>query len=133
MVRLAYRPDMTLDVYRGRKRTTQQQQYSRARAYYTCSRGWCGLFGHFPLAYHISLSFLLLLWQTVRYRLKYCPKELYNPKQPTNHPLLCDDVVRRQIFKSVVKKLQHLLIDSGESKSTLSVMLYYKSTGRKIF
>ena len=33
----------------------------------------------------ISLSFLLL-WQTLRYRQKYCPKELYNPKQPTNHP-----------------------------------------------
>ena len=54
VVRLTYRPDMTLDVYRGRKRTTQQQQYSRTRAHYTCRRGGCGLFGHFPLACHIS-------------------------------------------------------------------------------
>ena len=33
------------------------------------------------------LSFLFLspfLWETARYRLKYCPKGLLNPKQPTN-------------------------------------------------
>ena len=24
------------------------------------------------------------LWETARYRLKYCPKEPLNPKQPTN-------------------------------------------------
>ena len=29
VVRLTYRPDMTLDVYRGRKTTTQQQKSSR--------------------------------------------------------------------------------------------------------
>ena len=28
LVRLTDRPDMTLDVYRGRKTTTQQQQFS---------------------------------------------------------------------------------------------------------
>ena len=57
---------------------------SRARAYYTCSRcGW-GLFGHF----YSPLSFSPLspsLWETVRYRLKYCLKGPLNPKQPTNH------------------------------------------------
>ena len=26
------------------------------------------------------------LWETVRYRLKYCLKEPLNPKQPTNQP-----------------------------------------------
>ena len=42
---------------------------SRARAYCTCNRcGW-GLFGH--------------LWETARYRLKYCLKGPLNPKQPT--------------------------------------------------
>ena len=53
----------------------------RARAYCTCSRcGW-GLFGHF----YSPLSFSSLspsLWETVRYRLKYCLKGLLNPKQP---------------------------------------------------
>ena len=27
------------------------------------------------------------LWETVRYRMKYCLKGPFNPKQPTNHPL----------------------------------------------
>ena len=27
------------------------------------------------------------LWETVRYRLKYCLKGPLNPKQPTNHPI----------------------------------------------
>ena len=47
--------------------------YSRARAYCACSRcGW-RLFRHFSLVYHFS--FLPpSLWETARYRLKYCLK-----------------------------------------------------------
>ena len=30
------------------------------------------------------------LWETTRYRLKYCLKGSLNPKQPTNQPILCD-------------------------------------------
>ena len=56
---------------------------SRARAYCACSRcGW-GLFEHF----FSNLSFLFSspsLWETARYRLKYCLKGPLNPKQPTN-------------------------------------------------
>ena len=54
-----------------------------ARAYCACSRcGWW-LFGHFSLVYHFS--FLSpSLWETVRYRLKYCLKGPLSPKQPTN-------------------------------------------------
>ena len=57
--------------------------YSRARAYCACSGcGW-GLFGHFSLAH--PFSFLSLsLWETARYRLKYCLKGPLSPKQPTN-------------------------------------------------
>ena len=46
---------------------------SRARAYCACSRcGW-GLLGHFSLIY--LFSFLShSLWETARYRLKYCLK-----------------------------------------------------------
>ena len=29
------------------------------------------------------------LWETARYRLKYCLKGPLNPKQPTNQPVLC--------------------------------------------
>ena len=56
--------------------------YSRARAYCTCSKcGW-GLFGHFSLIYHFS--FLSpSLWETARYRLKYCLK---GPLSPNNQP-----------------------------------------------
>ena len=72
VVRLTDRPDMTLDVYCGRKTTIQQQNnnsvpgrptyfdYSRARAYCACSRcGW-GLFGHFSSRLSVSLFFLSL-------------------------------------------------------------------------
>ena len=57
--------------------------YSRARAYCPCSRcGW-GLFGHFYS--HLSFSPLSpSLWETARYRLKYCLKGPLKPKQPTN-------------------------------------------------
>ena len=57
--------------------------YSRARAYCARSRcGW-GLFGHFSLLYPFS-PLSPSLWETVRYRLKYCLKGPLNPKQPTN-------------------------------------------------
>ena len=57
---------------------------SRARAYCACSRcGW-GWFGHFfSLIYHFSLL-SPSLWETARYRLKYCLKGPLNSKQPTN-------------------------------------------------
>ena len=57
VVRLTDRPDMTLDVYRGRKTTIQQQQ---------------------PFS-PLSPS----LWETARYRLKYCLK---GPLKPNNQP-----------------------------------------------
>ena len=52
---------------------------SRASAYCVCSRcGW-ELFGHFSLIYHFS--FLSpSLWETARYRLKYCLKGPLSPK-----------------------------------------------------
>ena len=57
--------------------------HSWTRAYCTCSRYGCGLFGHFSLAYHFSLLSLSLL-EVAQYRLKYCLKRLLSPKQPTN-------------------------------------------------
>ena len=77
VVRLTDRPDMTLDVYRGRKTTMQQQQamvlgklpvpgrptnldMNMARAYCACSRCGLGLFGHFfsRLSFLFSFPFL---------------------------------------------------------------------------
>ena len=61
---------------------------SRARAYCACSRcGW-GWFGHFFSLIH-HFSFLSpSLWETARYRLKYCLKGPLSPTQPTNQPIL---------------------------------------------
>ena len=40
----------------------------------------------FTLIYPFS-SLSPSLWETARYRLKYCLKGTFNPKQPTNQPL----------------------------------------------
>ena len=56
-------------------------EYSRAKAYCTCSRCRWRLFGHFFSPLSPSL------WETARYRLKYSLKEPLSPKQPTSQPL----------------------------------------------
>ena len=61
--------------------------FSRARAYCAFSRRGWGLFGHFfSLCSFSTLS--PSLWETARYRLKYCLKGPLNPKQPTNQILV---------------------------------------------
>ena len=62
VVRLTDRPDMTLDVYRGCKTTTQQQQQIQLiwiivgqRAYCACSRCKQGLF-HPPSLFYLTVS-----------------------------------------------------------------------------
>ena len=47
-----------------------------------------GLFGHFTLLYPFS-PLSPSLWETARYRLKYCLKGPLNPKQPTNQLIFC--------------------------------------------
>ena len=52
--------------------------------------GWACL-DIFTLVYHFS--FLSPpIWETARYRLKYCLKEPLSPKQPTNQPYIPDNV-----------------------------------------
>ena len=59
---------------------------SRARAYCSCSRcGW-GWFGHFTLLYPFS-PLSPSLWETTRYRLKYCLKGSLSPNT-TNQPTI---------------------------------------------
>ena len=59
--------------------------YSRARAFCACRRcGW-GVVWTFFLSSIISLL-SPSLWETARYRLKYCLKGPLNPIQPTNQP-----------------------------------------------
>ena len=73
--------------------------YSRARAYCACSRcGW-GLFGHFFSVYHFS--FLSpSLWETARYRLKYCLKGPFSPKQLTNHVHVSKSIFISELWES---------------------------------
>ena len=62
--------------------------YSRARAFCACSRcGW-GVVWTFCLIYHLSFLFPSL-WETARYRLKYCLKRPLSQKhnQPTDNDI----------------------------------------------
>ena len=57
----------------------------KARAYCACSRcGW-GFLDNFSLVHHFSFI-SPSLWETARYRLNYCNKGPFSPKQPTNLP-----------------------------------------------
>ena len=57
---------------------------SRARACCACSRcGWVFFFDIFSLICPFS-PLSPSLWETARYRLKYCLKGPLNPKQPIN-------------------------------------------------
>ena len=58
--------------------------YSRARAALAEGAG-AGCLDIFSLVYRISLL-SPSLWETARYRLKYCLKGPLNPNQPTNQP-----------------------------------------------
>ena len=78
---------MVLDKLPGPGRPTSLDT-SRARAYCSCSRcGW-GCLDIFTLIY--PFSFLSpSLWETTRYRLKYCLKGSLSPKA-TNQPTLTE-------------------------------------------
>ena len=80
--------------------------YSRARAYCARSRcGW-GCLDIFILIYPFS-PLSPSLWETARYRLKYCLKGPLNQKQPTNpvvsHKLPCP------LFKGTPTKRRFLI------------------------
>ena len=60
--------------------------YSRARAYCSCNRcGWGVVWTFFLSSITSFLS--PSLWETTRYRLKYCLKGPLNP-EPTNHCII---------------------------------------------
>ena len=128
VVRLTDRPDMTLDVYRVRKTTIQQQQIQKW--------GWSGgamVLGKLPvpgrptilipvgqgptalavgagggcldiftLSYHFS-TLSPSFWEAARYRLKYRLKGPLNPQQPTR-------------YKNHVKGQNNILITTKQSK-----------------
>ena len=128
---------MTLYVYRGRKTTMQQcnnnasynLDYSRARAYCTCSRcGWCCL-DIFTLIYPFS-PLSPSLWETARYRLKYCLKGPLNPK-PTNQNLSLS--LSLSLYSSIYSNTGYISNSLSLSLAlSLSLSLYssiYSNTG----
>ena len=64
------------------------------------------------------------LWETARYRLKYCLKGLLNPKQPTNQPtsLLLKELNPLQTGPKAIP-LSHFLIAASVRK-TYAVISY---------
>ena len=78
VVRLTDRPDMTLDVYRGRKTTMQHES------------NWSVLYvwEEIPVEHNATIIIkVAIVPSEVSHRLKYCLKEQLNPKEPTNHPV----------------------------------------------
>ena len=65
----------------------------------------------FSLVYHFSFL-SLSLWETARYRLKYCPKGPLSPKQPTNQPKRLNSKV-------------HKLIPTGRASDSMMDQLEY--------
>ena len=93
------------------------------RAYCACSG--CGLLGHFFISSIISF-FFLLLWETARYRLKYCLKRSLNPKttiQPKfffgRRLTLWTGILFRRAVKP--KPTSHLTFATGGSQMATSV------------
>ena len=77
--------------------------YSRARACCACSRcGW-GLFGHFLSLIYPFSPLSPSLWETARYRLKYCLKGPLNPKQPTDQSFL---IKSQRVAANIISKYQ---------------------------
>ena len=60
---------------------------SRARAFCAYRRGGWGLFGHFFSRLSFLFSFSVSLWETARYRLKYCLKGPLSTKQSINQSI----------------------------------------------
>ena len=93
----------------GRPTTSED---SRAMAYCACSG--CGCMDIFSLVYHF---FLLspALWETARYRLKYCLKGPVNPKQPTNQKISLSQKILQQLAHNVLRRegLTYLFLVSG--------------------
>ena len=57
----------------------------------------------FFLSSIISLFFLpLFLWETARYRLKYCLKGPLSPKQPTNQNRLCNSPADKSSSNEII-------------------------------
>ena len=54
----------------------------------------------FSLIYHSFLS--PSLWETARYRLKYCLKGPFSPKQPTNQPILRQSKTAPLSYKQII-------------------------------
>ena len=67
----------------------------------------------FSLVYHFSLL-SPALWETARYRLKYCLKGPLSPKQPTNQPMNHVDVMFDVTSTVCQQRSECKTLESGE-------------------
>ena len=81
------------------------------------------MFGHFTLICPFS-SLSPSLWETARYRLKYCLKGPLNPKQPTNQPMYQDNsLVRKSVSYFSVAKVNNSVKSSRKSSLLSQLMI----------
>ena len=50
------------------------------------------------------------LWETARYRLKYCLKGPFNPKQPTNHPSILHPKIQPKISSGSEEEVDFVIL-----------------------
>ena len=96
---------------------------SRARAYCACSGYGFGFFWTFLLS-SIFSPLSPSLWETVRYRLKYCLKGPLNPKQPINQPFFAVFIYNDVLYLPCCLVLHKLLSDYSREEN-----LYHSSIG----
>ena len=81
--------------------------------------GAVGLFGHFfSLVYHFSLL-SLSLWETARYKLKYCLKRPLSPKHPNPRWIVRSDVFVKGLLKRRKPKISFIPPPPTHSPPTL--------------
>ena len=84
----------------------------------------------FSLVYHFS--FLSpSLWETARYRLKYCPKGPFSPKQPTNPAIYKLILNYREKIKT--DQTYRILVVSGSAITSLLTHSPYQSGDFLVF
>ena len=82
-----------------------------------------GCFDIFTLIYHFS-PLSPSLWETARYRLKYCLKGPLNPKQPTNQLCVCCHKDIYNCSSSVIKKIIESVMFRADLHSELGLGYY---------
>ena len=85
-----------------------------------------GWFGHFFSS--LSFLFFLPLWETARYRLKYCLKGPLSPKQPTNQQICINGLRPFHISRAIIWSYDLQAWDAGRQVADKAPLYPNKST-----